>query len=569
MFQIDNLKNIKSSFALILTAVIIGFIVSIIAQFFIFSAQEMFSLVYGKSFLNLNYHFFGLNLNLSSLIICLSASLIVCIFAKIIKIDRWHGPADTILAAHHMGGTLDVKKGFYSTITSFISISGGASVGIYGPLVHFGGTLAAFIRRRDFMPNIPHDIIIGSGVAAAISAAFASPFAGIIFAHEVVLRHFSMRAITAIALSSVTANFTASEIGIVSAPLNFEDVSFNLIDALPGLTIIGPVSACVAYLFMKGLFISLSLAKKSQIKIYLTPIFPGLFCGLIGMFYPEVLGLGAETILSVITQPETIVFLIVLLFLKMFLTCFCIGFGLFGGVFSPALFLGTMTGAIIFQLPFFGVDENLLSIFAVSAMACVASSVIGAPITASILILELTGSYKYAIASVFPIAICTFLTYLSFGSSFFDKQLFQRGIVISRGRETLLMNQTIIKSYIQKDFLKFPVDISLKNAVDLFNKNKTTEAYFVKEDSYFGKVRLVDLIDKKNGLAFDYKQKNHVKLYENNSLSESMKSLLNFVGESVPVLSKSKNKILGVVSENDVLKGFLEVREKIFRVEKG
>ena len=114
-------------------------------------------------------------------------------------------------------------------------------------------------------------------------------------------------------------------------------------------------------------------------------------------------------------------------------------------------------------------------------MACVASSVIGAPITASILILELTGSYKYAIASVFPIAICTFLTYLSFGSSFFDKQLFQRGIVISRGRETLLMNQTIIKSYIQKDFLKFPVDISIKNAVGLFNKNKTTEAYFVKE----------------------------------------------------------------------------------------
>ena len=131
------------------------------------------------------------------------------------------------------------------------------------------------------------------------------------------------------------------------------------------------------------------------------------------------------------------------------------------------------------------------------------------------------------------------------------------------------MNQTIIKSYIQKDFLKFPVDINLKNAVDLFNKNKTTEAYFVKEDLYFGKVRLVDLIDKKNGLAFDYKQKNHVKLYENNSLSESMKSLLNFVGESVPVLSKSKNKILGVVSENDILKGFLEVREKIFTVEKG
>ena len=141
------------------------------------------------------------------------------------KIDRWHGPADTIYAAHQQAGTLDVKRGFTSTLAAFFSISGGASVGIYGPLVHFGGTLGAFFRRRKFIPTIPHDIIIGAGVAAAISAGFSSPIAGIVFAHEVVLRHFSMRALTAISLSSVTASFTAHEMDLVTPCLLYTSPS--------------------------------------------------------------------------------------------------------------------------------------------------------------------------------------------------------------------------------------------------------------------------------------------------------------------------------------------------------
>ena len=207
--------SIKSNVALLITAVIVGIIVSFVAQFFILSAKSLFSFFYLNSENFLVVKFFGYNMNYSSLIICLFASIIICLIIKIKNIDRWHGPADTIYAAHQKEGTLDTNKGFISTIASFISISGGASVGIYGPLVHFGGTLGAFLRRKKFMPIIPHDIIIGSGVAAAISAGFGSPLAGILFAHEVVLRHFSMKAITSIALSSITASVIATQIGLV------------------------------------------------------------------------------------------------------------------------------------------------------------------------------------------------------------------------------------------------------------------------------------------------------------------------------------------------------------------
>ena len=159
-------KILKVNIALVATALIVGIIVSIVAQLFSLIAKEVFELIQSGNIFN---YFFGdkYKISLFPLIACLIASLFIGLLIKIFDVDRWHGPADTIYAAHQKAGSLDVKRGFLSTIASFFSISGGASVGIYGPLVHFGGTLGAFLRRRSFIPNIPHDIIIGSGVILA------------------------------------------------------------------------------------------------------------------------------------------------------------------------------------------------------------------------------------------------------------------------------------------------------------------------------------------------------------------------------------------------------------------
>ena len=204
-----------------------------------------------------------------TLISCFIASILVCILIKLKKIERWHGPADTIYAAHQKASSLDTKMGFYSTLASFFSISGGASVGMYGPLVHFGGTIGAYLRRRPFIPNIPHDIIIGSGVAAAISAGFGSPIAGIIFAHEVVLRHFSMKALAAISLASIIASFSAKKINLVEPVLIFEEIPFDLLEAFPGLFIVGIFSSIIALCFMKSLLMMTKLSNNSNMKFFL------------------------------------------------------------------------------------------------------------------------------------------------------------------------------------------------------------------------------------------------------------------------------------------------------------
>ncbi len=219
IFFINTLKNNKKiiieNIALIFASIIIGVIVSFVAQIFILVAQNLFDLIFYNKNFSIILEFNQFELNFLPLIICVPASIMVGLLLYYSKLPRWFGPADTIFSAHTKAGTLDLKGGFTSTIASLISVSGGASVGIYGPLVHFGATVSSFLRRLNFMPKIQHDIIIGSGVAAAISAGFGAPIAGIIFAHEIVLRHFSLKAIASIALSSITANFFAYKLNLV------------------------------------------------------------------------------------------------------------------------------------------------------------------------------------------------------------------------------------------------------------------------------------------------------------------------------------------------------------------
>ena len=569
MFKKTSIKAIKESLSLLIIAAIIGTIVSFVAQLFIISAKNIYEFIFNNNSFIITFDIGGVSLNLIPLIICVPSSILVGFLMYYLKLPRWFGPADTIYAAHHKAGILNLKGGFGSTLASFISISGGASVGIYGPLVHFGATVSSFIRRQTFIPKIPHDIIIGSGVAAAISAGFGAPLAGIIFAHETVLRHFSMRAVAALAIASMVANYSATEIGIVSPPLLLTAIPFEMSDILTSLALIGPLAAIVAIIFMKSMIYLGSVPSKLKLQSWQAPIIAGFACGLCGMIFSEILGLGTETLISVITNEQNLAYLFALLIGKLILTSICIGFGFFGGTFSPALFLGGVLGAIIFQLPITSLNPDLLSVLAVSGMAAVSSSVIGAPITAIILVLELTGSYEYAIAATFPIVICSFITSRTFGNSLFDKQLISRGVAITKGREQILLNEVLIENYVDKKFTKISSNTSVEKAIKLLTKEKTTEGYIVsKESMYIGKISLLNLVNKKSANIVDYKEINPLIIDPNSSLIFVIKKLSKFVGESIPIVNKKTNQMIGIISENDVLKAYLDISEEINQIEK-
>ena len=569
MFKKINIRAIRESLALLIIAAVVGTIVSFVAQLFIISAKNIYNFIFNNKDFILSLDVGNISLNLIPLIICVPSSILVGILMYYLKLPRWFGPADTIYAAHHRAGILDLKGGFGSTLASFISISGGASVGIYGPLVHFGATVSSFIRRQKFIPKIPHDIIIGSGVAAAISAGFGAPLAGIIFAHETVLRHFSMKAVAALAISSMAANFSATEIGIVSPPLLLTAIPFDMSDIIISLGVVGPLAAIIAIVFMKLVLFLGSIPAKINLKPWQTPVIAGLACGLCGMFFSEILGLGTEVLMSVITSQQVLGYLLALLVGKIILTSICIGFGFFGGMFSPALFLGGVLGAIIYQLPITSMNSELLSVLAVSGMAAVSSSVIGAPITAIILVLELTGSYEYAIAATFPIVVCSFITSKIFANSVFDKQLISRGVAITKGREQIRLNDALIKSYVDNKYTKLKPTTSVEKAIELLIKSKTTEGYIISDDNKFiSKISLINLINKKGPNLIKYSEPKPLTIDPNTNLIIVIRKLSKFVGESIPIVDKKTNEMVGIISENDVLQAYLDISEEINQIEK-
>ena len=122
-------------------------------------------------------------------------------------------------------------------------------------------------------------------------------------------------------------------------------------DIIISLGIIGPLAAIVAILFMKLVLFLGTIPTKINIKNWQAPIIAGFACGICGMIFSEVLGLGTDVLMSVITSQLLLGYLFALLLGKLILTSICIGFGFFGGLFSPALFLGGVLGAIVFQLP--------------------------------------------------------------------------------------------------------------------------------------------------------------------------------------------------------------------------
>ncbi len=378
-----------------------------------------------------------------------------------------------------------------------------------------------------------------------------------------------MKAVAALAISSMAANFSATEIGIVSPPLLLTAIPFDMGDIIISLGIIGPLAAIVAILFMKLVLFTGTIPNKINIKNWQAPVIAGFACGICGMIFSEVLGLGTDVLMSVITSELLFGYLLALLLGKLILTSICVGFGFFGGLFSPALFLGGVLGAIVFQLPVTSANPDLLSVLAVSGMAAVSSSVIGAPLTAIILVLELTGSYEYAIAATFPIVVCSFITSRIFANSVFDKQLISRGVEITKGREQIRLNEALIKNYVDSQYTKLKLTTSTENAIKLLTQSNTTEGYIVSEENkYIGKISLLNLINKKSSSLINLVEKKPLILDPNSNLIFVIKKLSKFVGESIPIVNKKNNEMVGIISENDVLQAYLDISEEINQIEK-
>ena len=156
---------------------------------------------------------------------------------------------------------------------------------------------------------------------------------------------------------------------------------------------------------------------------------------------------------------------------KILATSISLNFGFFGGVFSAAILVGAAAGAVVSTfLVTVGVFEDFQQALVISGMAAVAGAVIGAPICMVIIVLELTNSYAYALASLVGVAISVGYVQVRFGSSYFDVQLLHRGIDISDGRTGLFMTETDILRFADSNFYTIRESEKVESAVSLMSK---------------------------------------------------------------------------------------------------
>ena len=498
------------------------------------------------------------------------AAFIISLIKAKFSVIRWHGPSDTIFAAHRVDNELDIKSGVASTLAAFFSAAGGASVGQYGPLVHFGATLGSWLKAI-LKLRINTDIVLGGGVAAAISAGFSAPLTGIIFAHEAILRHFSFKALAPIALASGTAivihNYLWNSSTFIMGPYSATDIGPMILISIAA----GPFFGFVAILFM---FTILTFAKLptqmglNQFQSFLIAI-TGL--SIIGTFYPEVMGLGTTAIINLTAGSTLLIMAVAILFGKIIATALSLGFGFFGGVFSPALLVGAAAGSIATSvLSWMGIQSFQGPELIICGMAAVAGSVIGAPISMIMIVLELTGSYSLALASTIGIVTATMISGQLFEHSIFDKQLLSRGIDLSQGRMGIRLMEENITKITSSNVLKFKPEVTVDVAKAEMVKMQVNEAYVnTHEGKYIGKLHLKALIFvKPSDAIIKYTDTEALNIKSDASLQQAIETAANFIGETIPIVDRSTGTLIGTINEGDLLKMYLDLQGQTIDLEK-
>ncbi len=474
--------------------------------------------------------------------------------------SRWHGPPDVILAAHSEKKPLDIKSGFLTSFSSILSISAGGSVGQYGPLVHFGATIGAELNQL-FKNKGPYEILIGAGVASAISSGFGAPLAGLIFAREVILRHQSLASFAPILVASIVSYiFTKNVFGL--EPIFFGSVGeIQSLYDFPFFILAGISCGLISIIYMNGLTHKNYFPDISRINPVLQPAIAGVICGLVSIYLPEVIGLGTSTIREMIDGKTTLIYAGCFLVFKLLLTVICLRMGLIGGVFAPALFLGASIGVILgflFQNISPTLDLNLLT---VASMAAFASCVIGGPVANMMIILELTSDYQATLVAGISIVFASLISYKVIGQSVFDKVLLNKKIDLKQGRENIKLQQIPVEEISHKDFCHLEKNLSINQCIKKMVSSEKSEAYLIdKNGKLLNKFELHKLLNQKNKKSkISILQTNKfLKLNNLDNIYNSIDKCKDFVGESIPV-TLNNGKLVGIITEGDLFQIFLKV----------
>ena len=465
--------------------------------------------------------------------------------------------ADVIHAAHRPDPAVSRTGGYVSLLKSIVAIGAGSTTGLYGPLVVLGASLAASTKKLLNLSPQYGEMALGAGAAAAISAAFSAPLAGIIFAHEVVLRHYSLRFFAPVTLASAAAYVFSGEVlnQHISVLPMLETRMAGPLDIIL-LIVLGLASGLLAVAVMRFWTALRSRIEQTGLPIWAKPALAGLFIGLVGHFAPAVLGPGLDTISMMMAGEIATPVLLVLLILKIIAGGVCLTLFFHGGAVAPALFAGAALGAIMamligFAAPLTGYQPDI-GLFVLAGMTATASSMLGAPLSLILLGFELSQNYAATTAIMVTIVTANLLSSRLSSRSIFEPQLMTKGVDLSLGRESLALQSTPVTELMSPDYLTLPSAVRVEAAINAMAEAHCAEAHLVDETgAWVGKVCLYDLVRQPaDGACLPLQERTPLILQADDNALHAQMAMRDFIGEGVPVLDEGV--LVGIIHEADL-----------------
>lgn len=506
---------------------------------------------------------------------------------------KGHGVPEVMQAIALNGGRIRPRVAVAKVMASGACIGSGGSAGREGPIVQVGAALGSTLAQWLNLSESRIRNLVACGAAAGIAATFNAPIAGVIFAIEIILGEMALADLGSVVLSAVTASTVARAIlgnePAFAIPLYSVKSPLEIFLYL-GL---GAVSALVGVAFIKALYFAEDAFDNWKFPEAAKPAVGGLLLGLTGFLYPLILGLtrippsqlngglpiidniplifgsGFDAIENALLGSTSMGLMFALVFLKIMATSFTLGSGNSGGIFAPALFMGAMTGGVFGSaatavLPGIAAGAGP---YATVGMAAVFAAAARAPLTAILIVFEMTDDYRILVPLMAAVTVATALGQHLHKESIYTLKLTKKGIRIFRGRDMDVMASVLVKEVMEKEPETVSAQLPVNELIEHFG-NTGRHGFPVVNDQnqLIGIVSLTDvrrLTAKESQVEIeklrvgDIASHNPIVAYPDESLRVVLQRMAPRDLSRLPVISReSTNKLIGVIRRRNIIKAY-------------
>ena len=562
-------QGLSESVTIMFTALIVGVGAGLGAVFFRWLIGTMQTLAYG----GLGTFLIGIQPYHLLIIPALGGAIFGPLIYRYAQEAKGHGVPEVMEAVAIHGGRIRPRVAIVKSLASAICIGTGGSVGREGPIAQIGAALGSTIGQWLKLSDERVCNLVACGAAGGIAATFNAPIAGSIFALEVILGQFSATYFGAVVISAVTADVVAHAFeGSVRA---FEIPEYILVSPweLFFYIILGILVAFMAVAFTRLLYFSEDTWDKLPFPEYFKPVLGGLVLGVIGLLtykidgFPRVFGVGYESISEALFGNLSLQITLGLFLFKFLATITTLGSGGSGGIFAPSLFMGAMLGEAFGQVVhlFFPEISAPPGAYALVGMSAFFSGTAHAPITAIIILFEMTGDYHIILPLMLTTVVSTFVSRIISRESIYTLKLTRRGVHLEHGHDIDIMQSVSVGEVMTTDVDTISLQLSLEELAKEFARTSHHGFPVINDlDELVGVVSIQDLRRAMAGGSIDGKlvkdiatMRELLVAYPDEPMGNALRRLATRgVGRLPVVESKNSQILVGVIRRRDVIRAY-------------